>query len=237
MQDNSGHRDSGSGASALPNAVFVILVVAGIAVLILGLVKSEPVVIGLGVLAISVPVSAFLSLMSQGPSSTAALIEKQTGLLETMNERLLLSDQAKRIASRQQDRQAVREAIVEDIRLEAYDEALAMVNDMADLYGLHEDAEQFRQQILESQANKRETMIAEAIKKIDQICEQAQWALARQEAARLQRMYPEYPGVAELSDRVELARERYKADLIREFKEAHDRQDTQRARELLAVSA
>ncbi len=202
--------------------------------------NAEPIQIlaasGIGLLIMTVALSVYMNLSRGGKmGKLEALLEHQTDLLKLLNERTLLSDQAKRIAFRQKDRDALREAIIEDIRLEAYDEALAMVNDMGELYGQHEDAEQFRQEILEAQQKKRSVMIEEAIRKIDEICTQRQWALAKQEAARLQRMYPEYPGISELTDRVELARERYKVELITEFKEAHERQDTQRAKELLQI--
>ncbi len=191
---------------------------------------------GIGLLIMTVALSVYMNLARGGNNNKLeALLERQVDLLDKLSERSLLSDQAKRIAFRQKDRGALREAIIEDIRLEQYDEALAMVNDMGELYGQHEDAEQFRQEILEAQQKKRATMIDEAVKKIDDICTQRQWALAKQEAARLQRMYPEYPGISELDQRVELARERYKVDLISEFKEAHERQDTQRAKELLQI--
>jgi outer membrane protein assembly factor BamD (BamD/ComL family) len=228
-----------SDQSPIFKLVPVVLIIASAVVIGIGVANKQADVSALGFVGLVIAVMGLLRFMEGaaggGSGSNDEFAQKQISLLESINEHMLLSDQAKRIAFRQNERQALREAIVEDIRAESYDEALAMVNDMTELYGQHEDAEEFRQEILSKQSQTRQKMLDDAREKIAEICDQRQWALAMQETARLQRIYPESPDIATLTEEVNNRRERYKADLIREFKEAHDRQDTNRATELLHV--
>ncbi|MBI1370896.1 MAG: hypothetical protein GC162_19860 [Planctomycetes bacterium] len=232
MQDGSKSRD------VWLTILFTLLLLAGLALLLLGVYEAvtakQFVTMGLGLLCVVVPASLFaLSGRDSGNADLLAHVMEQNRLLRAINDRMLISDQAKRIAFRQKDRDALREAIIEDLRLEDYDAAMALVNEMADTYGYREEAEQFRQQILDVQAKKREVMIQKAIAKIDEICERRDWDLARHEVGRLQRMYPDFQSILELPNRVEKARNKHKLELEREFLEAAERDDNDRAMELL----
>ncbi len=224
-------RDSGM------TLLFVCLLVAGFFVLALGMwlaiQRQEFVVMSVGLLTIVVAVSAYAATGRESDAALMAQLAEQARLLDSINERMLISDQAKRIAYRQKDREAMRQAIIEDIRIEDYDAAMALVKEMAEIYGYREEAEQFRQQILQVMNKKREAHIQAAISKIETICMQRHWDLARHEAARLMRLYPEYPGVIELPERVRKAYEQSKNQLLRDFAEATEREDVERSMEML----
>lgn len=203
--------------------------------LYLAIRENQYTVLALGWLAISIPASVYVLMGRPGGRAAGAsnADPRQVELLNTIAERLLLTDQAKRIAYRQKDRDALRSAIVEDIRQEDYAAAMVLVNDMADVYGYREEAEQFRQQIIETQAKKRAAMIRAAADRIDQITARHDWDQAHREVERLRRMYPDYPEVNQIAQRVREARDAYKNDLVREFREAYEREDNNRAADLL----
>ncbi|QNN24574.1 hypothetical protein HED60_20625 [Planctomycetales bacterium ZRK34] len=218
--------------------LFALLLLAGLAVLVLGVREAigqgEYVTLGLGLLAVTIPASLYaLAGSKSGTGDMGLYIQEQNRLLKSINDRMLISDQAKRIAFRQKDRDALREAIIEDLRQEDYDAAMALVNEMADEYGYREEAEQFRQQIIDVQAKKREVMIQKAVARIDELCERKDWDLAKHEVSRLQRLYPDYPTIDELPQRVAKAVNKHKLDIERQFLEAAERDDVDAAMELI----
>jgi outer membrane protein assembly factor BamD (BamD/ComL family) len=239
MNEAQGKRDTWT------TLLFVLLIVSGLAVLALGLwqavMEREYVVLGLGLLCVTIPASIYaLSGQSGGGGGSSADLSavgkelaEQAQLLKSINERLLISDQAKRIAYRQNDRQAMRQAIIEDIKTEDYDAAMVLVKEMADTYGYLEEAEQFRSQIIDAQMKRREALIDKAVKRVDEILARRDWDLARHEVGRLRRLYPDHVGIGELPDRVERARMAHKADLERAFLAATEREDVEKAMELM----
>lgn len=229
--------DLNKGRDVWMTVLFVLLLVAGLAVLSLGMflavTQRQFEVLALGLLTVVVPAAAYALAGRDGDVELLQLVKEQNRLLDSINERLLISDQAKRIAFRQKDRDALRQAIIEDIRVEDYDAAMALVKEMAEHYGNREEAEQFRQQVLQVMNKKREAHIQAAIAKIESICGQRNWDLARHEAARLQRLYPDYPGVLDAPDRVRRAYEQAKNQFLRDFAEAVEREDVERAMDVL----
>ena len=219
--------------------LFVLLLMTGLALLALGAwvawTQREYAVLGLGLLAVIVPASAYALAGAGAPDQPAESpqVREQLRLLESINERLLISDQAKRIAYRQRDRAALREAIIEDIRVEDYDAAMALVDEMTATHGYREEAEEFRQQIIDAQGKKREAAAQKAAARVDRICQRHEYGLALHEVNRFMRMYPDEPAIADLRGRVEASREKHKNELEREFLTAAERDDVERAMELM----
>lgn len=224
--------------------LFVIFIIAGFLMLGLGVLlatrNGDYTVLALGLIAVMLPACLFALAGSSGGGggaigggSDTELLQQQVRLLTSLNERVLISDQAKRIAFRQKDRDALREAIVEDIRIEDYDAAKTLIDEMVESYGYREEAEQFRGQLMEAEAQKRKSMVEKAVGKIDEICARHDYDLARHEANRIARMFPDLPGVAELPERVMKSRERHKLELERHFLEAAERDDVEKAMEVL----
>lgn len=154
-------------------------------------------------------------------------------LLRTMNARLLLSDTAKRIAYRTEDVNALRRAIRDDIAKGDFDAALVLVQEMSHTFGYREEAEQFREQITNARAKEMERKVGEATAKLDQIINRKDFEGAAREAAKLQRLYPESEAVKLAVRRVVQAREQYKQQVERDFLAAAERDDVDRAIELL----
>ncbi|MBI1374339.1 MAG: hypothetical protein GC159_16605 [Phycisphaera sp.] len=229
--------DTPNNADGGNNVLVFVLFIFEAALLVIGIwlgtTQHDYTLMGLGMLAIAVSLSLYLFSGGQGGGGGSQAMKDQNILLNSINERMLISDQAKRIAYRQKDREALRQAILSDMRMEDYDAAMALVKDMSEVYGYREEAEQFRQQILEQQSKKRDALIERHVSRIDELCTDGDWVQARHEADRLMRMYPDFPSVRELPNRIRQARDKHKQSLIVEFKEAFDREDMNRAMDLL----
>ncbi len=168
------------------------------------------------------------------PVTDNALTHQQTlRVLNLISDRLLISDSAKRIAYREQDRNALREAIREDIRKGDFDAALALANEMGETYGYREESEQFRDVVLAARDADTQRKVTEALTHLEKLMADHDWPRALQEVSKIQRLYPDAPRVQGLEVQVKQAFEQYKRELEREFLEAAQRDDIERAMELL----
>ncbi|MEX0746214.1 MAG: hypothetical protein WD118_11485 [Phycisphaeraceae bacterium] len=154
-------------------------------------------------------------------------------LLGSINQRLLLSEAAKRIAYRQQDLHTLRLTINDDIDNSNFDAALVLVSELGQTYGYREEAETYRERINHARAAEQDAKISESLARLDEILARHDFERAVREAAKMQRLFPESERVRDLTTRVREARDRYKVQLEREFLEASERDDIDRAMEVL----
>lgn len=216
--------------------LYGLLWIAGMVLLVQGIVEYQKsqnaLMLSLGVLAIIVPAALFpiAATLRQAHSGSTG---DSDDILRSINERLLLSDIAKRIAYRHQDRDALRKAIREDIEKRDYDAALALVSEMSQVYGYRQEAEDFRDQILQARAVETERRISDSLSQFEKYLGESDWDTAGREAAKLQRLYPDSVRVRDLSKRVREARDAHKHDLERRFLEAAQRDDVELAMDLL----
>ena len=182
----------------------------------------------LGILRSGHPSGTSGSALGFGDSEGEAIM-----LLRSINDRLLVSDSARRITYRQEERRALHGAIREDIDAGHYDTAMMLATRMSHEYGYREEAEAFRDEILAARAAETHEKISQAISNLDQILARYEWENAAKEAARVQRLFPDSPLVKSLSAKVVQAREQRKRDLEREFLRAAGRDDVDHALKLI----
>jgi hypothetical protein len=217
--------------------LYLLLLATGVTTLVMGIfdyTKSHNMtLLGLGVLAVIVPVALYpiaAALASPPPSSND---ERSLEMLRTIAERLLVSDTAKRVAYREQDRNALRQAIRDDIAKRDFEAAMAMVAEMDHLYGYREEAQAFREQIIQASKAETERKVNEGIAALDDILARREWDRAMSEAEKLQRLFPDAHRVRGLERRVKESRDRHKHELERQFLQASERDDVETAMELL----
>ncbi|MEM6853873.1 MAG: hypothetical protein AAF593_05640 [Planctomycetota bacterium] len=160
---------------------------------------------------------------------------RETALLESINQRLLLSETAKKITYRTEDMAVLRNTLREDIKRHEYDAAMVLVTELAAAYGQLEEAEAFRAEIDEARRKDQEEKIAAGITTLEKQLADHDFDAAGQEASRLQRLYPESVAVAELPNRVTAAKEKYKKELERAFLNANEREEIDRALDIMKV--
>lgn len=214
---------------ALPNDTLRAALMAGCAVLgvILLFMSLAMLIVG------SVRWALYGSNFRGLPQRTGQHDDQVVQLLRTMNARLLLSDTAKRIAYRQEDVNALRRAIRDDMAKGDFDAAMVLVQEMSQTFGYREEGEQFREQINNARAKDQEQKINAAVANLDRIISSHNFEHAAREAAKLQRLYPESEQVKVAVRRVVQARDQYKHQLEREFLAAAERDDVDRAISLL----
>jgi len=154
-------------------------------------------------------------------------------LMHSVNERLLLSETAKRIAYRHEDIDLLRSTIKLDIEKKDFDAALVLVNEIGTTYGHKEEAEEYREQIIAARTAEMEQKVEIALAKLDEMLAAHKFEEATKEAHKIHRLYGESPQVHGVQRRVTHAREQYKHDLEREFLEAAKVDNVDRAVDLL----
>ncbi len=220
--------------------LFAVLLLAGLTLVGAGLVYflqgKDPTLLAMGVLAVIVPASLYpiaSAMQGRGGDSTHAEGGLDRDLLQGIHDRLLLSDTAKRIIYREQERAALRQAIQEDMNKHDYEAALVLVNEMSQTYGYRQEAESFRDEIQTARKVEDEQRVTEGLAQMEAVMGRAEWDRAMAEADKLARLFPESPRVRGLERQIKEARERHKRDLERQFLQASERDDVETAMDLL----
>ena len=156
-------------------------------------------------------------------------------MLDSINERLLLSETAKRIAYRHEDVELLHETVRADIEKKDFDAAMVLVNEIGNTYGQKEDAEEYRDKILLARSTEIEAKVDRVLVVLDKTLARHDFDAATKEALKIQRLYSDSPRVRDVHRKVAHAREQYKHDLEREFLQAASVDDVDRAMDLLKV--
>ncbi len=224
--------------------LYGLLLLAGLMLFAVGVIDrsrtGESTMLALGALAVIIPGAMFpvtwLLLRMQTPSQTYDnQFDAVRELLASINERIMISDTAKRLAFRESDREALRHAIADDVAKNDLDAALVLVDEMMTTYGYKQEGEELRQQILSARAAMLDKQVLEAVAVFDQMLARHEWDRASAEAKKLQRLFPDSARVADLPKRVLAAKQGHKLELERQFLEAAKRDDVETAMELLKL--
>lgn len=160
-------------------------------------------------------------------------IDRLAAAVESMTQESGLSEAAKRVLHRRQERELLRREIERDIADGDWDAAMVLVKELAERFGYRGDAEEFRTRIERVRAESLDRTVNEAIDQLDELIRDRRWTDAYAEAARIARLYPDSHRVEGLKKRVDDARERYKHDLERRFLMAAERDEIDNAMDLL----
>ncbi|MBL8965003.1 MAG: hypothetical protein JNK70_13165 [Phycisphaerae bacterium] len=170
-----------------------------------------------GVVASVVTLPIALMLLSMWREAGRNRIAGLESALKRFTDHAALSDDARRVIFRKQEREMLRRAIEEDLASEDWDAASVLVSELAERFGYRADAEEFRSRIDAARRQTVERRVAEAISLLDGLIIQHRWDDAAAEAARIGRLYPESPRVSGLSQRVQGARDAYVQEIERKF--------------------
>ncbi len=201
--------------------------------------QQDSMLVGLGALAVIItaglfPIaSALASLNRDKTDSSGDGIQEQIELLRSINDRVMISDIAKRIAYREHDRQTLRQAVSEQMRQGHLDLALALAEDMIQTHGYQQEGQYLKLQIMTAKTEQIDKKVLDAITLFEQMLSRREWDHALQEAKKLQGDFGDSPHVQALPQRVAEARESHKKELERKFLEASHRDDVETAMDLL----
>lgn len=162
-----------------------------------------------------------------------ARVDELSRCVRSIGDYASLSEDARRVLNRSNDREILLSAIQEDIDRRDWDAAMILVKELAERFGYRSEAEVFRKKITSARAQTTDTEITEAIGYLDGLIIQRRWDEAYADAARLLRLFPDSTRVFGLRGRVEMAQRSYKEDLERRFLLATQEDNTEEAMKLL----
>jgi len=231
------NRTSGSGSS-IPVmitvvALLLVLVGLGAAAASDASLRGSALIAGAIVLALA-PLSIIVALRSRTSLDTVERrLYELTAAVNTLTQEGGLSEGAKRVLHRREEREILRRAIEQDIATEDWDAAMVLVKELAERFGYRGDAEEFRARIERARAQTYDRDVVDALHSLDELIRGCRWSEAYAEAARLMRIYPDSHRTADLRERVEEARVRYRKELERRFLVAAQREQVEEAMTLL----
>ena len=231
----------------LLTVVYSVLMICSLVLFYAGIdmrpVEGEPMLLGLGALSIiftaaTFPIAFALTPGNQKQKSTndqayAESLQQVVGLLRSINDRLMISDTAKRIAFRERDQETLRQVIRTEINRGNMEVALSLADEMSRTPGYEHEGQEIQRQINAARVDKMDRKVLEAISIFEQMLSRHEWDDALTEARQLQQTFPDSSRVKHLSNRVREAREQHKKDLERQFLEAARRDDVETAMDLL----
>jgi tetratricopeptide (TPR) repeat protein len=153
--------------------------------------------------------------------------------IESMRRESGLSEAAKRVLHRREERNLLRQAIEQDIAAEDWDAAMSLVKELAERFGYRLDAEEFRARIEQARTQTLDRSVLSLIEKLDAHIADRQWDEAQAKAAKIVRLFPDSPRIDGLVERVNDSRHRYKLELERKFLKAAEREEIEQAMRLL----
>lgn len=227
----------------LSNRTLPWLAVAYLAALVLSLVlianrRTDPGIVGLLLVLTTAPIAFQLAMrpsaqpIASDPASSPK-IDQIARVLQEINSRATLSDDAVRILNRHNERDVLVKAIEEDIASEDWEPALILVRELADRCGYRVDAEDYRKRIDLARSQTMEHEVHEALAEFEQLLHERRWDLALADAARISRLFPDSSRTQGLRERVEHARSNYRVELEREFLLSAREGHAERALEIL----
>jgi len=161
-----------------------------------------------------------------------ALAEQTTALKEIVaNTRI--SDVAKSLARRDEELDALRHAIREDLRTENWEAALHLIDQIERRFGCKEEADRCREELDDARAERIEARLEEAIQIINGQFQSHDWERAQGEIDRLKGALPDNPRVLGLEEQMRSLQEKHKSQLIASWDEAVHKSDTDHAIDIL----
>lgn len=160
-------------------------------------------------------------------------VSNESRKLEAIVENTRISDAAKSLARRDEELEALRAAIRNDIRTERWAAALSLIDEIEQRFGFAEEAEQLREEVDDARSDRIQNKLTEAIEIVEGYFARYEWDRAKAEIERLTRALPNDQRAASMFDRMKELREKHKRELLVDWEEAVRRADTDHAIEVL----
>ncbi len=158
---------------------------------------------------------------------------RQIEFLEIIAENTRLSDAARSLAHREQELEALRRAIREDLKSARWEAALTLIDEMERRFGQKDEADHLREELDDARNETLESKLSEAIDIVVAHFQVHDWERAQSELERLHHALPDNAKVFALQDRMKALKEEHKGQLRREWDEAVRRSDTDHAIDVL----
>ncbi|MFG0251422.1 MAG: hypothetical protein ACF8NJ_00950 [Phycisphaerales bacterium JB038] len=154
-------------------------------------------------------------------------------LLRKVREQTMLSDSAKAILYRKEERTLIQNAIDEETTRENWDEAIVLVEEMMHRFGASAALAEMRANIDAARVVSAERALDAQIETLEEMLDRQAWQEAGDEALRICQAFPDSPRARQLAERVQEAHREHKLGVVESFREAAGHGDYDRAMQLL----
>lgn len=148
------------------------------------------------------------------------LIKNEANVLSSIAQSSRISEAVKSITGREEEREALRAAIREDISREDWEAALYLVDQMEQRFGYHDEAERLRRQVIDERTSDMRNRLNEALGSIEEHWAAYEWDRAAQEIQRLLRALPDDKHTRRLPEEHQKRREARKQELLAAWRDA-----------------
>lgn len=146
-------------------------------------------------------------------------------LLKIISDNSQISDAARSITNREKDREALRQAIREEMYGGDWEAAHYLIDDMERRFGYKQEAQALRAELTQVREMTIEEKIGEAITQIEKLMKDYRWDRARQEIERLMKLFPRHERVLGLPKTLAALRDKHKQELLVQWKQVLERSD------------
>ena len=154
-------------------------------------------------------------------------------LLKTIADNSQISDAARSITHREKEREALRQAIREEMYGGEWEAALYLIDDMERRFGYAQEAKALRSELAQVREMTIEEKIGEAVSHIEKLMDEYRWERARQESERLMKLFPRHERITELPAELNRRRLARKQALIEQWNAAVIREEIDKGIEIL----
>jgi len=153
--------------------------------------------------------------------------------LRNVRESILLSEDAKAIAFRDKDCQALRDAIEEELNRSNWEAATYLADQMERRFGYCQEADQLRERIHTLQMAVRQEKLSGLLARIDELLSAHEWDEASRQIKSTASEFGDAEEVKQLWDRLEQARNEHKKWLLKQWDQAVQRNEVDRGIDIL----
>ena len=144
-----------------------------------------------------------------------------------------MSEKAKSLLYREKEIETFREIVNHELMRQDFAAAEAMLDEIEKNIGSTEEVRRLRELVARSREATIEERLEAAIKRIENLIAHLDWARALRETKRLTTLFPDDQRVARLPQRIHIARNKRKRDVLQAYGEAARKNDVERSIELL----
>ncbi|MDP7005198.1 MAG: hypothetical protein QF718_03195 [Phycisphaerales bacterium] len=190
-----------------------------------GVLSSSIIVLGLSV----------LGLMIYSRSNYAARGDDSSGVsqLDEILESVQMSENAKRVLFRDRELNLLRRTVQEDLTRGEFHSALVLCDQMANVFGAVEEAEELRTKVQDTIHEQHEHRIKNEIGQLNALLEVHKWVEAYQLASKLRRLFPESPLLHGIEQKIADVRMEYRHGLEERFLVAAKQENVELSMNLL----
>jgi hypothetical protein len=181
-----------------------------------------------------------VSRIAAAMSENSARLEEASRALTTIRDGLMqinhstrVSEAAKAIAFREEDKRSLREAVFERLKQNDFDGAYEVVDEIQNHSEYRLLAEELRRQVDDYRNATEDERIDQGIAQIEKLFDDSQWVKASLQIESLIRLHPEAEKIKALRQRLVERKEQRKRILLAAWDDAVKRQETDRSLDIL----